>query len=75
MRLTVQAQPGKPDGGSHVSVFGRLSDALDRGHSSKQPGDSPPKDAAGSQFADFRTRLSSRFRTASAEAPPADGQA
>ena len=62
-----ERQPSK--GSSGNSVFGRLSGVLhhDRGSSVKL-GSSPQRD--GSQFAELRTRLSSRFRSASSLEPP-----
>lgn len=62
-------------GGAGHSVFGRLSGVLhnDRGQQHPKPSASPPKGghAAGSQFADLRTRLSSRFKSASSPDQPA----
>lgn len=68
--------PQHNNGGGGQSVFGRLSGVLhnDRGRNAK-PGGSPRKEggshAAGSQFADLRTRLSSRFKSASSPEQPA----
>lgn len=69
--LPAQAQPRQDGGGGH-SVFSRFSGALanDRGHQKPAAGASPPKDGSAT-FADFKSRLSNRFKSASSsEAPP-----
>lgn len=72
--LNSQAQAQPNSGGGTHSVFGRLSGALhnDRGQNAK-PGASPPREGGhgpGAQFAELRTRLSNRFRSASSSEPP-----
>jgi hypothetical protein len=68
-----EAQPS--NGSSGPSVFGRLSGVLhpDKGTSNSTAvklGSSPRRE--GSQFADLRTRLSSRFRSSSSLDPGSD---